>query len=264
MAVSLQPLPSPYSSILDLLPFPAALVDATGRLVHRNAPHRARSLWRKSSRVDQASNNEHEKRSREDPHWHRAVCAEAARTGKTQFLTETVTDSSGAIRHCKWLCVPLTNEQGRAEQLLLVELGDTVVPERLGDRELEVFEHMGLGRTTQEIADAMLLSPKTVESYRARIKEKLGVEHNTELIRRAVQWVEGVSRVAEQSLAQAAFLEAVTQEIRSPLSAIAGLASSLAQHASSEQAHLTDLILTSTEHLLRDLDRRMQATQRRE
>ncbi len=60
----------------------------------------------------------------------------------------------------------------------------------LSDRELEVFEHMGLGRTTQEIADAMLLSPKTVESYRARIKEKLGVEHNTELIRRAVQWVE--------------------------------------------------------------------------
>ena len=62
--------------------------------------------------------------------------------------------------------------------------------ETLSDRELEVFEHLGHGRTTAEIAEAMLISPKTVESYRARIKEKLGVDHNTELIRRAVQWVE--------------------------------------------------------------------------
>lgn len=62
--------------------------------------------------------------------------------------------------------------------------------EGLSDRELEVFEHLGHGRTTEEIAEAMLISPKTVESYRSRIKEKLAVEHNTELIRRAVQWVE--------------------------------------------------------------------------
>ena len=62
--------------------------------------------------------------------------------------------------------------------------------ETLSDRELEVFEHLGHGRTTAEIAGAMLISPKTVESYRARIKEKLGAPHNTELIRRAVQWVE--------------------------------------------------------------------------
>ena len=62
--------------------------------------------------------------------------------------------------------------------------------EQLSDRELEVFEHIGHGRTTQEIAEAMGISPKTVESYRARIKEKLGLEQNTELIRRAVQWVE--------------------------------------------------------------------------
>jgi DNA-binding NarL/FixJ family response regulator len=62
--------------------------------------------------------------------------------------------------------------------------------EGLSDRELEVFEHLGHGRTTQEMAEAMLISPKTVESYRARIKEKLGLEHNVELIRRAVQWVD--------------------------------------------------------------------------
>ncbi|MEM1125270.1 MAG: response regulator transcription factor [Bacteroidota bacterium] len=60
----------------------------------------------------------------------------------------------------------------------------------LSDRELEVFGHLGHGRTTQEIAASMLISPKTVESYRTRIKEKLGVKHNVSLIRRAVQWVE--------------------------------------------------------------------------
>jgi len=60
----------------------------------------------------------------------------------------------------------------------------------LSDRELEVFEHLGLGRPTKEIAEAMLISPKTVESYRTRIREKLAITSHTELIRRAIQWVE--------------------------------------------------------------------------
>lgn len=60
----------------------------------------------------------------------------------------------------------------------------------LSDRELEVFEHLGRGHSTKEIAEAMLLSPKTVNTYRARIKTKLAIETNTELLQYAVQWMQ--------------------------------------------------------------------------
>lgn len=59
----------------------------------------------------------------------------------------------------------------------------------LSDRELAVFEQIGKGRSTPEIAEAMKLSVKTVETYRARIKTKLGVQGSTELVQRAVQWL---------------------------------------------------------------------------
>lgn len=60
----------------------------------------------------------------------------------------------------------------------------------LSDRELEVFELLGHGRTTAEIASALMISPKTVETHRARIKEKLGVATGRELLLYAVRWVE--------------------------------------------------------------------------
>jgi DNA-binding NarL/FixJ family response regulator len=59
----------------------------------------------------------------------------------------------------------------------------------LSDRELEAFQHIGEGMTTESIAQKMHVSPKTVETFRARIKEKLGISNLTELIQRATQWV---------------------------------------------------------------------------
>lgn len=61
--------------------------------------------------------------------------------------------------------------------------------EKLSDRELDVFERIGHGQNTAEIADAMGLSIKTIETYRARIKVKLGLSNGTELVQRAVQRV---------------------------------------------------------------------------
>ena len=63
--------------------------------------------------------------------------------------------------------------------------------ELLSDRELEVFELTGRGLSTREIAERLHLSPKTVESYRARTKNKLDLESATELMQHAVRWVEG-------------------------------------------------------------------------
>lgn len=63
--------------------------------------------------------------------------------------------------------------------------------EKLTDRELEAFELLGQGLTTQQIAMRMHVSHKTVETYRARIKEKLGLTNAVELVQHAVQWVMG-------------------------------------------------------------------------
>lgn len=63
--------------------------------------------------------------------------------------------------------------------------------ELLSDRELEVFEWIGRGHSSSEIADQLHLSTKTVETYRSRIKEKLGLRHASELMFHAIKWVDG-------------------------------------------------------------------------
>lgn len=60
---------------------------------------------------------------------------------------------------------------------------------RLTDREFEVFQWIGQGKGTREIADHLHLSVKTVEVHRANIKRKLEVRTAPELVRYAVQWV---------------------------------------------------------------------------
>jgi DNA-binding NarL/FixJ family response regulator len=61
---------------------------------------------------------------------------------------------------------------------------------RLTDREFEVFQHIGQGKGTREIAEHLHLSVKTVEVHRANMKEKLGIKSATDLVRYAVRWVE--------------------------------------------------------------------------
>jgi DNA-binding NarL/FixJ family response regulator len=62
--------------------------------------------------------------------------------------------------------------------------------ECLTDRELEVFTLHGRGLTTDQVAEAMLISPKTVATYRRRIKEKLAIATTEELRQRAALWVQ--------------------------------------------------------------------------
>lgn len=66
--------------------------------------------------------------------------------------------------------------------------------ERLSDRELEVFRRIGEGLGTRQIADELHLSIKTIETYRAHIKEKLSLGTASELTRSAVSWVENENR----------------------------------------------------------------------
>ncbi len=67
--------------------------------------------------------------------------------------------------------------------------GDSPV-EHLSDRELEVFQLMGRGFSTRQIADELHVSFKTVQAFHARIKEKLNLTNATELLREAIRWHE--------------------------------------------------------------------------
>ncbi|NIM10045.1 MAG: DNA-binding response regulator, partial [Planctomycetales bacterium] len=80
------------------------------------------------------------------------------------------------------------------KQRVLLQVGESsdgeVPPDLtlLSNRELEVFQLIGRGRQTREIADSLNLSVKTIETYRGNIKAKLKLDTSTDLICRAVRW----------------------------------------------------------------------------
>ncbi|MGH7941273.1 MAG: response regulator transcription factor [Limisphaerales bacterium] len=67
--------------------------------------------------------------------------------------------------------------------------------ERLSDRELEVFQMLGMGKGVREIAEEMNVTIPTVNSFRNRIKEKLQLKSSTEVMLHAIHW----SRETSQS-----------------------------------------------------------------
>jgi DNA-binding NarL/FixJ family response regulator len=62
--------------------------------------------------------------------------------------------------------------------------------QQLSDREFEVFQLIGQGQSTREIAAHLHLSVKTVEVHRLNIKKKLKLQTSTDLVRHAVRWLE--------------------------------------------------------------------------
>ena len=74
--------------------------------------------------------------------------------------------------------------------VILSERAPGVHPtDNLSDRELEILEHIGKGKEVKEIATALHLSPKTVETHRTHIKEKLKLRNARDVVRFAAQWV---------------------------------------------------------------------------
>ena len=68
------------------------------------------------------------------------------------------------------------------------DLGTSTI-ERLSDRELEVFSLIGQGFSTKQIGERLHLSIKTIETYRAHIKEKLNLADASELLQYAIRWI---------------------------------------------------------------------------
>lgn len=75
-----------------------------------------------------------------------------------------------------------TKAAGRARS------GSGLTVDGLTDRELQVFELVGRGWSTRQIARQLKLDVSTIETYRARIKEKLNLRDSLELLQTAIRW----------------------------------------------------------------------------
>lgn len=119
----------------------------------------------------------------------------ALRAGARGYITKGCADSElvGAVRTLLAGGHHLTPRmQARAIDQMAGRAAPPGAPAEsiLADRELEVFELLGRGFSTRDVAETLYISPKTVETYRGRIKDKLGLADSSELLHRAVQYAQ--------------------------------------------------------------------------
>jgi DNA-binding NarL/FixJ family response regulator len=124
-----------------------------------------------------------------------SVYAERAlRAGAQAYLMKEVVSENivTAIRTVLSGDIYVSNTMGKKllRKLAAGKVHTIIAPiDSLSDRELEIFRLIGQGYKPSKIAQSMHLSVKTVETYRARIKEKLNLANADELLRYAIQWV---------------------------------------------------------------------------
>ena len=106
------------------------------------------------------------------------TAVKAIRLGAVEFLTKPYTESElvGALAECHQALAE------RVERSNLAQKAQLAI-ERLSVREVEVFEHLAQGMTNKEIAIALGLSPRTIESHRALIMAKLGIRSALDLLK---------------------------------------------------------------------------------
>jgi DNA-binding NarL/FixJ family response regulator len=102
----------------------------------------------------------------------------------TYILEALYRVATGSIYSSPRFCERLVSQAIRSAE---TGIGSPV--ENLSDRELEVVELLGCGLTTKEMASKLHLSVKTIETHRARIKDKLGFRDSGEMVRFALGWV---------------------------------------------------------------------------
>jgi DNA-binding NarL/FixJ family response regulator len=123
----------------------------------------------------------------------------ALRAGAQAYLMKEVVSDNivTAIRTVLSGEIYVSNTMGKKllRKMAAVGKADTISApmDSLSDRELEIFRLIGKGHKPSKIAKSMHLSVKTVETYRARIKEKLNLADADELLRYAIQWVSSTS-----------------------------------------------------------------------
>jgi DNA-binding NarL/FixJ family response regulator len=118
----------------------------------------------------------------------------ALRAGATGYITKNqgAEEVLAAIRRVLTGEIYLSNKMTSVVLRNLTIAGTKIMPrpvDRLADRELEVLELIGRGNTTRQIADKLQLGAATVDTYRARIKEKMNFRNAAELQHFAIRWV---------------------------------------------------------------------------
>lgn len=116
----------------------------------------------------------------------------AVRMGAHGFLSKRMAATKAMEAMRTVLGGDLYLDSDLTRRLLEARVGHSCLPsdplESLSDRELDVYRLIGAGFSVQDIAQHLNLSPKTVETYRANIKRKLGVPSARDLVRDATIW----------------------------------------------------------------------------
>ncbi len=122
----------------------------------------------------------------------RTYARRVLRAGARGFVSKTA--SLGAIVTAVRLVLSggvAIKEELKNELVLAATRTNAVIAtleQRLSDRELQVFQLLGAGKETSEIATTLKVGIKTVETYRARLKIKLELPNNTALLRASFQF----------------------------------------------------------------------------
>ena len=126
----------------------------------------------------------------DDPTWpERALAAGALGYVHKSAATREVVQAIRAVRSGRLWVSDSVSEQLLRRRFVAARTSEETAVGSLTDRELEVFVRIGKGLTTRQIGEELFLSPKTVQTYRERIKQKLGLATAAELSAEAARWV---------------------------------------------------------------------------
>lgn len=119
-----------------------------------------------------------------DPHYQQRMFAAGASAYvlKNEAITDLVEAIQAALRGERFVS-PTARPTRATVARRSAELDKSV----LSDREIEVLRLLAEGRRTKEIAEALDISAKTVETYRSRIMLKLGIDNLAELVKFAIR-----------------------------------------------------------------------------
>ena len=127
-------------------------------------------------------------------HDERVYAERSLRAGAAGYITkdQDATQVVSAIRRVLSGAIYLSEQMTASVLRNLTTSGSKSSPralDRLTDRELQVLDLIGRGQTTRRIAESLRLVIATVDTYRARIKEKLDLQNGTELQHFAIRWL---------------------------------------------------------------------------
>lgn len=120
----------------------------------------------------------------------------ALRAGARGYLTKDATHAEYERAIRRVAAGHLALSEGMSEEIMLnYAFGETRNRsksgiESLSDRELEVFMLIGEGKSTHEVADALRISPKTVDVHKLNMRTKLNLEDGAAVTRFAIKWTE--------------------------------------------------------------------------